>query len=599
MEKLIHLRELLKDPQYNLEAYIIFTEDAHQSEYISDCDKRRAYISGFTGSSGTAVVTLTEAALWTDGRYYLQASKQLDSRYWKLMKQGLPETPSITEWLIQFLSSNSRVGIDPRLISKGEAKSIQTSLESKGHQLVPIMTNLVDLIWKDRPSSPSNKVFIHPLHYSGRDHNEKIIFIREKLKKEGVFGLVISALDEIAWLFNIRGSDIQFNPVVISYAIVTLESVRLYIDQRKLTDEIIQHLKNIQIFPYESIFDDLRSLSEKKMKLWLDPIKTSLAIFNAVESTNYIEKFGPITLEKALKNDIEIQGMRECHLRDAAALITFFSWLEERLIIGDMKLTEVSVAEKLDSLRGEQRDFVCPSFETISGYGPNGAIIHYKPELETCAELGKDNLYLCDSGGQYKDGTTDVTRTLHFGNPTEYQKKCFTRVLKGVIALDTVVFPKGTTGNMLDPIARIPLWEAGLDYRHGTGHGVGSFLNVHEGPQNISFRDSAYKQPMELGMTITDEPGYYEDGSFGIRIENVLVTKLVKTEHNFGGINYFGFEHITLVPIQTKLIDISLMSSNEIKWVNSYHQECLSKVGPLLSEKALAYLQKETAPIYE
>jgi len=598
-ERLAALRSLMSHEKYKVNAFLVFSEDAHQSEYIADSDKRREFISGFSGSAGFAAVTEKDAALWTDGRYYLQASQQLDKN-WSLMKSGLPETPSLGEWLGKVLNANSRVGVDPKLISNTQAKTLEENLKKKGHSLVAVNENLVDLVWKDKPAPPKNKAFVHPIKYAGKSHQEKLQQIREELKKFESNALVVSALDEIAWLFNLRGSDIAFNPVFMSYAIISETSATLYIDNNKVDDGVHHHLtKEVEIRPYSAVFEDLKKLNLEKKKVWLDPNKASLALFNCVDSENAVVKSSPISLAKSLKNPAELEGLRQCHLRDAVALMTYLTWLEERVLAGDTTLNECTVADKLDGLRAEQKDFVSLSFETISSSGPNGAIIHYKPDLSTCAKVEKNKLYLVDSGGQYKDGTTDVTRTLHFGEPTEHERRCFTRVLQGVIGVDTVIFPRGTSGREFDILARLSLWKEGLDYRHGTGHGVGAFLNVHEGPQGISFRDTPVKIPFEPGMTITDEPGYYEDGNFGIRIENVLVCVEAKTPHNFGGIGFLGFEHITLVPIQTKMIDTTLLTHKEVEWVNNYHKKCLEKVGPLLSGKPLEWLKKETQPIHK
>ena len=544
---------------------------------------------------------MKEAALWTDGRYYLQASNELEPSIWTLMKQGLSDTPTIADWLNLVLpsDSNSNIGVDPTLISKGQANTIQSILNKKGHKLISISENLIDAIWENKPALPSNPAFVHELKYSGVSHQDKIVNLRRQIKEKDCYAIVVAALDEIAWLLNIRGNDVNFNPVVISYVLVTEDYLKLYIDNNKVSQDVKLHLgENIVIVPYKQIFADLIEINKLDKKVWLDPIKSNYALFENISSNNIVELNSPITLDKSIKNETELNGFRECHIRDAVALINYFSWLETKLEEGeDSNLNEVSVADRLDMFRSEQPLFVSLSFETISGFGPNGAIIHYKPEKETCAKISKDSLYLCDSGGQYKDGTTDVTRTLHFGTPTTFQKQCFTRVLQGVIALDTAIFPNGTIGRELDILARAPLWKVGLDYRHGTGHGVGSFLNVHEGPQSISFRDSPYKQPMLPGMTITDEPGYYQDGDFGIRIENVLVVKDANTENNFGNRGYLGFEHVTVVPIQTKLIDVSLLTPAEIKWVNDYHQECLTKLTSKLQGKALEWLIKETKPL--
>jgi Xaa-Pro aminopeptidase len=582
----------------SLHAYIIPTEDAHQSEYISESDKRRAWISGFTGSAGTAVVTLKEAALWTDGRYFLQASKQLDSAHWKLMKSGLPETPSMENWLKQVLPPSSSVGIDPRLFSKASATRLENALKGAGHTLKALERNLIDEVWTDRPAPPSASVFIHPIQYAGQEFPQKLQAVREYLSRSKADALVISSLDEIAWLYNLRGSDISFNPVFISYAVVTGDKAFLFIDPRKISEDVRKHLgSHVELRGYEDVFPFLRSLSADGKRVSMDSTRCNLFLFNSVAAEHIVADGSPITLPKALKNPVEVEGLRQAHLRDGAALISFIAWLEAELEKGNTSLTECSVSDKLEEFRSKQKDFVSLSFETIAGSGPNGAIIHYKPEESSCAPVTKNHLFLLDSGGQYRDGTTDVTRTMHFGTPTAQEKAAFTRVLQGHIALDLAVFPRGTSGGKLDVLARMPLWKAGLDYRHGTGHGVGAFLNVHEGPQGISFREGALGVALQPGMTVTNEPGYYEDGAFGIRIESVLIVKEANTPHRFGDIPYYGFEHITFSPIQTKMIDLALMSEEDIKWVNDYNAECLHKVGPLLSGAPLDWLKKEAKPL--
>ncbi|OZJ03546.1 hypothetical protein BZG36_04169 [Bifiguratus adelaidae] len=565
--QLASLRELLK--ANNLSAFFIPTEDAHQSEYIADCDKRREFISGFTGSAGSAVVSMTEAALFTDGRYFLQASQQLDQN-WLLMKQA-------------------------------EASGLKKTLP-QGSSLVPV-ENLVDQVWgSKRPARPTNPVTIQETKYAGKSHTEKLSDLRNSLQEKGVYGTVVSALDEIAWLFNLRGSDIECNPVFFSYALVTKDTTTLYVDEAKLSPAVKQHLgSEIAVKPYEQVFEDLRqtrsALEAHKQKLLITP-RTSLALQIAVGADNTEEGRSLITDAKAVKNQVELEGMRQCQLRDGAALIKYFAWLENQLKNG-AKLSEVQATDKLEKFRKEQEDFVGLSFDTISSTGANGAIIHYKPEPETCKIIDINEIYLCDSGAQFKDGTTDTTRTYHFGTPTAYQKRCFTRVLQGHIAIDEAVFPNGVTGYLLDPWARKALWEDGLDFRHGTGHGVGAFLNVHEGPHGIGTRIAYNDTPLQAGMVVTNEPGYYEDGAFGIRIENILLVQEVKTPNNFGNRGYLGFEHVTLVPIGLNLIDRELLTPREKAWINRYHVKVAETIAPLLEDDdlALQWLKRETTAI--
>ncbi|CEP12962.1 hypothetical protein [Parasitella parasitica] len=594
-DRLANLRSQME--KYQVDVFLAPSEDAHQSEYIADCDKRRHWISGFTGSAGFAIVTSTEAALFTDGRYFLQASQQLDDN-WTLMKQGLPGVPTWQEYLVKYLPSGSRIGIDPTLINAVDAHQLIVQLEPLGSSLVSI-DNLIDLAWgKDRPEPPKNKVFVQPVEFTGKTVQDKLSELRSHIKSRKAYGTVVSALDEIAWLFNLRGSDIECNPVFFSYAIVDENEAILYLDLDKVTDEVRSSLgSSVTTKPYNQFFADLKGLKLDGRKVLVNS-KTSLAVEVAVGETNVLEERSFITDCKAIKTKEELQGMRDCHLRDGAALVQYFAWLENKLLAGET-LSEVEAADRLEQFRSVQDRYVGLSFATISSTGSNGAIIHYKPEPETCKIIDPNNIYLCDSGGQYKDGTTDVTRTFHFKTPSSYEKRCFTRVLQGHIAIDEAVFPKGTTGYLLDPFARQYLWKDGLNFLHGTGHGVGSFLNVHEGPHGIGIRPHFNDTALAAGMTVTDEPGYYEDGKFGIRIENVLLVKDVETPNNFGNRGYLGFEHVTIVPIGLNLIDVALLSPSEIKWVNAYHKECREKLAPLVrgDELAAAWLEKETIPL--
>ncbi|KAJ3322812.1 hypothetical protein HDV06_002673 [Boothiomyces sp. JEL0866] len=603
MAKLQALRKVLKEHNYH--AYLVPTEDAHQSEYIAASDARRSFISGFTGSAGTAVVTLDKAALWTDGRYFLQASQQLNSE-WILQKDGLPDTPSREDWLVQVLEKNSTVAIDPTLITYEKAKILKEKLEKAGHKLVSSSQNLVDLVWENKPSPPTNPVMVLDVKYAGKAFQEKVKDIQKTLADKNHWGLVVSALDEIAWLFNLRGTDIAFNPVFLSYALVTLNEVYLYIDTTKITPEAKAHLSNVIIKPYNAIFDDLKSFGSHHVqntpekKLLIDQ-RCSLKLVEAFGQPRYLEVLrNPIQDAKSVKNATELEGFRQCHRRDAAALCRYFAWLENELLVNkNTELSEAEAADKLEGFRSQLDLFKGLSFDTISSTGPNGAIIHYKPEHGTCAKIRVDQMYLCDSGGQYLDGTTDVTRTLHFGAPTEEEIDSFTRVLKGHIQIDMLVFPHGTTGYILDPVARLSLWRAGLDFRHGTGHGVGSYLNVHEGPHGIGIRPTLNEAKLLAGMTVTNEPGFYKDGSYGIRIENVLLIKHVETANKFGGVDFYGFEHVTVVPIQTKLVNKALLTPDEIQWLNNYHKKCFELVSPLLAkdEPGYKWLERETRAI--
>ncbi|KAL3843959.1 hypothetical protein ACJIZ3_001362 [Penstemon smallii] len=626
-DKLRALRELFSRPNISIDAYIIPSQDAHQSEFIAECYSRRAYISGFTGSAGTAVVTKDKAALWTDGRYFLQAEKQLTSS-WILMRAGNLGVPTTSEWLNSVLTPGCRIGIDPFLFSSNAAEELKEVISQQNHELVYLYdSNLVDEIWKEsRPKPPNRHIRVHDMKYAGVDVASKLSSLRSELTYAGSSAIIISMLDEIAWLLNLRGGDVPHSPVMYAYLIVEIDGAKLFINDAKINLEVMNYLKNagIELRPYESILSEIESLAEKGACLWLDTSSVSAAIVSTYKSAcdkysgnagevnrkkrtlpnvpvsqscgpTAVYKSSPISMAKAVKNEAELQGMRNSHLRDAAALAQFWAWLEDE-ISNNVVLTEVDVADKLLEFRSKQDGFVDTSFDTISGSGANGAIIHYKPEPDSCGIVDAEKLFLLDSGAQYIDGTTDITRTVHFGEPSSWQKECFTRVLQGHIALDQAVFPENYPGFVLDAFARSSLWKIGLDYRHGTGHGVGAALNVHEGPQSISFR-FGNMTPLLKGMVVSNEPGYYEDHAFGIRIENLLYIKEVNTPNRFGGTEYLGFEKLTFVPIQTKLVDLSLISSTELDWLNDYHKQVWEKVSPLLDGSALQWLWNNTRPL--
>ncbi|XP_063474035.1 xaa-Pro aminopeptidase 1 isoform X10 [Symphalangus syndactylus] len=577
-ELLRQLRQAMRNSEYvtePIQAYIIPSGDAHQSEYIAPCDCRRAFVSGFDGSAGTAIITEEHAAMWTDGRYFLQAAKQMDSN-WTLMKMGLKDTPTQEDWLVSVLPEGSRVGVDPLIIPTDYWKKMAKVLRSAGHHLIPVKENLVDKIWTDRPERPCKPLLTLGVDYTGISWKDKVADLRLKMAERNVMWFVVTALDEIAWLFNLRGSDVEHNPVFFSYAIIGLETIMLFIDGDRIdAPSVKEHLLldlgleaeyRIQVHPYKSILSELKALCadlSPREKVWVSD-KASYAVSETIPKDHRCcMPYTPICIAKAVKNSAESEGMRRAHIKDAVALCELFNWLEKEVPKGGV--TEISAADKAEEFRRQQADFVDLSFPTISSTGPNGAIIHYAPVPETNRTLSLDEVYLIDSGAQYKDGTTDVTRTMHFGTPTAYEKECFTYVLKGHIAVSAAVFPTGTKGHLLDSFARSALWDSGLDYLHGTGHGVGSFLNVHEGPCGISYKTFS-DEPLEAGMIVTDEPGYYEDGAFGIRIENVVLVVPVKTKYNFNNRGSLTFEPLTLVPIQTKMIDVDSLTDKEELW---------------------------------
>ncbi|CAK9191787.1 unnamed protein product [Sphagnum troendelagicum] len=630
LEPLDALRALMDAHLPPLHAVVVPSEDAHQSEYVADADKRREFISGFNGSAGVAVITRDKALLWTDGRYFLQATQQLSSS-WKLMRIG--EDPPLESWLADNLEKEATVGVDPSCISVDTAHRWEPAFAKHGQKLVQLQENLIDKIWKNRPAQKVAPVVPHPLEFTGRSAKEKISELRGKLSQEKASAIVVTALDEVAWLYNVRGGDVLYNPVVHAYGIVTHASAFFYVDKQKTSVEVQQYLleNGIEIREYDSILEDVKALAEHPISfkkaategnreaiIWVDPGTCSYMVYSHIPADQVLLQQSPLALAKALKHPLELEGMRKAHIRDGAAVVSYLAWLDAQMqdLYGaagyfsevkggslkrkrseEDKLTEVTVSDKLAEFRSKQEHFRGLSFETISSVGANGAIIHYSPKSDTCAEMQPDAMYLCDSGAQYLDGTTDITRTMHFGKPTAHEKTCATQVLKGHIALDMAVFPNGTTGHALDILARVPLWKEGLDYRHGTGHGVGCYLNVHEGPHLISFRPQARNVALQATMTVTDEPGYYEDGNFGVRIENVLIVNEAGAKYNYGEKGYLAFEHITWAPYQTKLMELSLLSETEKIWVNEYHVACREKLSPLLTGSDLEWLHKATEPL--
>lgn len=617
-----------------LHALVVPSEDYHQSEYVSARDQRRQFVSGFTGSAGLALVTMNEALLWTDGRYFLQATQELSDQ-WRLMRLG--EDPNVDIWMSDNLPNDAAIGVDPWCISVDTAQKWECAFAKKQQKLVQTSTNLVDDVWKNRPPAEMNPVIVHLLEYSGRSVADKLKDLREKLKQEKACGIIITTLDEVAWLYNVRGSDVSYCPVVHSFAIITSVSAFFYVDKRKLSSEVNSYMEEngIHVRDYGAVSSDVVLLASDQLTpsssttgtneteentsnyIWVDPRSCCFALYSKLNSDKVLLQPSPLSLAKALKNSAEMDGLKKAHIRDGAAVVQYLVWLDKQMqdIYGasgyfmeaessnkkqhmeTVKLTEVSVSDKLEGFRASKEHFRGLSFPTISSVGPHGAVIHYSPNPETCSELDPNSMYLFDSGAQYLDGTTDITRTVHFGKPSAHEKTCYTAVLKGHIALDVARFPNGTNGHALDILARIPLWKYGLDYRHGTGHGIGSYLNVHEGPHLISFRPQARNVPLQASMTVTDEPGYYEDGNFGIRLENVLIVKEADTEFNFGDKGYLAFDHITWAPYQRKLIDLSLLVPEEIEWLNTYHSKCRDILAPFLDESEMTWLKKATEPV--
>lgn len=569
-------------------ACIIPGTDPHASEYIADFWKEREWISGFDGSAGTAVVTLNEAGLWTDSRYFLQGSEQLQGTGFELMKMGLPETPDMLNWLATVLKPGEKVAVNPQMFSLNTYASIEKELSMNGLQL--ISADIMAAAWTDRTPLPSEPFFVFSTEKSGKSCSEKIKAVRAEMQKAHADVFVMSALDDIAWLFNIRGRDVAYNPVVIAYALLDANNCILYLDAQKLTDDTAAYLTNekVTVKPYLSIYEDLKTISLQN-KVLVDGAKLNQSLFEAIpRSCTKINQLSPAFKLKAIKNDIELAGIRKAMLKDGVALARFFIWLEENLTSG--KLSEVSIAEKLAGFRAEQGDFFGESFGTIAGFAGHGAIVHYRADEKSDARLTPDNILLLDSGGQYLQGTTDITRTVTLGNTTQQQKTDNTLVLKGHIGIAMAKFPTGTRGSQLDILARKAMWDLGINYGHGTGHGIGHFLNVHEGPQNIRMDENP--TTLQPGMIISNEPGLYRSNEYGIRIENLIrVRESSCTE--FG--QFLEFETLTLFPIDKNLIDKSMLTQRELAWFNSYHQEVYDKLAPLLTADEQDWLRDKTS----
>ena len=590
-ERIAALREAMK--QHKIDAYIIPTSDPHMSEYPADCWKYREWISGFTGSAGTVIITADKAGLWTDSRYFLQASTQLEGTGIELFKMMLPETPTIPEFLTHELKEGQTVGLNGETYSLADARSLEKALAEKE---IKLNTNasLIDPIWKERPAIPEAPMFEMPIELSGKSTEDKLLDINKMLHKAGADCTILSALDEVAWTFNIRGTDVAYNPVVISYAFVSEKESVLFVNPKKIPAEIAEHLKKegVTLADYGMLATFLSRLPERT-RVFIDSKRTNVAIYNALpKSSILIEGISPANHLKSIKNEAEIKGFRNAVLKDGIAMTKFYFWLEKMLKAGE-KVTELSAAAKLTALRSEQPQYVMDSFASISSYGPHGAVVHYSPTPETDTELKTDSLYLLDSGAQYLDGTTDITRTIALcDEPSEQMKKDFTRALKGTIGIAKCKFPAGIRGCLIDAFARKALWDAGINYLHGTCHGIGHCLNVHEGPQSIRMEENPVI--LEPGMVMSDEPAMYRPGEYGIRTENMILIR-EDSETEFG--KFLGFETLTLCYIDTKLVIPSMLSVRENAWLNKYHQMVYDLVSPHLNEEEKAWLKEKTAEI--
>lgn len=586
-ERIEQLRVLMRER--GIEAYIVPSSDPHQSEYVAAHYTARTFITGFTGSAGTAVITLKDAGLWTDGRYFIQAENQIKGTGVTLYRMGESGVPTVEAFLKDSLKQGAKVAFDGKVISVEYFRNLKKALESKDFSY-EVSEDLIDKIWKDRPEKPCTEVILHDVKYAGQSREEKLAEVSKEMKALGANHYVISGLDDIAWLLNIRGRDVKCNPLSIAYVVISNEKCYLFIDDKKVNAKVRAELEkaNIQFKPYDSIADFLGAINEGN--ILLDPAKTNTWMSSAIK-VKTVEAMDITTRLKAVKNDIQIQNVRNAMVRDGVAMVKFINWIKKT--IKTRTITEIEAADKLEGYRREGENFYDLSFNSISAYKENAAMPHYSPTEENNATIKPESLYLIDSGAQYLDGTTDITRTLAMGSISEEEKTDFTLVLRGMIDLAMQRFLYGATGSSLDILARIPLWNAGMDFKHGTGHGIGFFLNVHEGPHRVSGVPNTIK--LEKGMITSDEPGVYKAGKHGIRIENlVVVQEDVNTA--FGG-QFMKFETLTLCPIDLEVIDASLLTAEEKAWLNNYHKTVFEKLSPYLQGEELEYLKASTKAI--
>jgi Xaa-Pro aminopeptidase len=589
-DRLAALRVQLQ--QDRLDGFVVPLTDEHMSEYVGSYAQRLQWLTGFEGSAGSAVVLPSEAAIFTDGRYTLQVRAQVDGAHWSY--QAVPET-SIASWLKDHAPEGARIGYDPWLHRRDWVRQATEALAARGASLVAVTDNPIDRIWADRPEPSKAALVVHPERLAGQSSADKRQKVAEWLEEQKADAAVLAALDSIAWTFNVRGQDVSHTPVALAYALVHVDGTAdLFVEQEKVTPELRQHLGNgVRLHERAAFEGALAELSGKTVAV--DPERSVAAIFEALDKagTKVVEVRDPTVLPRATKNEAELAGHRAAQQRDGAAIARFLKWVGET-----DGLDELKASDKLEALRREDASLKDLSFDSISGFGPNGAIVHYRSSEKTNRKFEPGSLYLIDSGGQYKDGTTDITRTLAVGEPTAEMRDRFTRVLKGMIAVATAVFPKGTRGGQLDSFARRPLWEAGVDYAHGTGHGVGSFLSVHEGPQRIAPVGGAYAggdEPLAEGMILSNEPGYYKAGEYGIRIENLILVKRVEVPG--AEKEMLGFETLTFAPIDRRLIVREMLSERELTWLNDYHAEVVRRIGPSLGADERRWLEQACAPL--
>lgn len=591
-QRLEKLREVMR--REHLSAFIFPSTDAHQSEYVADHWQGRAWISGFNGSAGTAVVTMRSAALWTDSRYFIAAEEQLRGTEFQLMKLKVEGTPTISDWIASELSQNEdecrEVGLDGMVNSYNDTMALISDLRKAGGITVRTNFDPLEQIWMNRPAIPENPVEIQSLNFAGETVDDKIQRIRKALREHHADGILVSALDDIAWTLNLRGTDVHCNPVFVSYLLISSDQVSLFVNPKKISSEVKAYLDEhgISLFDYNQVEEGLESYAD--YNILLDGDETSFCLCKSVKCQEIIAAKSPIPVMKAVKNATEIEGYHRAMLRDGVAMVKFLKWLKPAVEAGGQ--TEMSIDKKLTSLRAEQNLFRDISFDTIAGYQAHGAIVHYEATPETDAPLLPEGLILIDSGAQYQDGTTDITRTIALGPVTEEMKHVYTLVLKGHIQLELAKFPDGASGTQIDALSRECMWREGYNFLHGTGHGVGSYLNVHEGPHQI--RMEWKPTPLRAGMTVTDEPGLYLKGKFGVRIENTLLIKDF-VETTFG--KFLQMESLTLCPIDTAPIDVDMLLLEEVEWLNAYHREVFEKLSPYLEDEEVGWLAEATKPL--